>query len=89
MNTTARRRRDADLLVVMRRTLIRRTIAEAAGDDVAFARQTGILDGLACGLPFRLQTEHALHRYVGYPARRTIERYGILALRENNGDRPW
>lgn len=78
----------ADLLVAMRRTLIRKTIAEAADDHIAVARQNGILDGLATGLPIRLRTEHALHQYVGYPAQQVIDRYGILTLRDTNGYRP-
>lgn len=78
----------ADLLVAMRRTLIRKTIAEAADDRVAVARQNGILDGLATGLPTGLRSEHALHHKVGDPARRMIDRYGILALRDTNGYRP-
>lgn len=88
MHPTTDRRRVADVLVTMRRTLIRRTVAEAAGDDVAVARHDRIMDNLSADLPLRLRTEHALHQYVGYPARRTIERYGILTLAETNGYRP-
>lgn len=82
------RRRVADVLIVMRRTLIRKTIAELSGDHAAVARHERIMDNLATDLPLRLRTTHALHQYVGYPAQRTIERYGILALVESGGYRP-
>lgn len=82
-------RRVAELLLTMRVMLIRKLIAELRGDLVGQFTAEGNLDGIAQHLPLRLRTPHALHKYVGYPARRTIERYGAITLAETNGYRPW
>lgn len=78
----------AHMLVTLRVLLIRKTIADLSGDVIGAAKADGNMDGIAEHLPYRLQTAHAQWKYVGYPARRTIERYGILALAETAGHRP-